>query len=272
MAVQLEIRDGNPWYLSADIWVVPGTDPTGAPGLPIAGETSFLWAHVRNNGNSRAQDATVNFYWANPAVGFDRTTANFVGSANVTLEPQQAADVLCLTPWQVVWVNDGHECVLAEVFHPSDPPPPGPAFNVPTDPHVAQRNLNIVMAAKGMFHFAFEIHNPARVRRVVTIFAQQDDFGLLEPLLPTMGKGFQLPKEQGRIRQLGFVPQRCPGEDPLDGASEEKIEVELEPGARTGLSLVGRLDEGGALVNVVEQADGYEVGGLSVLVLPAEGR
>lgn len=272
MAVQLEIQDGNPWYLSTDIWVVPGPDPTGAPGLPIAGETSFLWARVHNTGTTLAQNATVNFYWANPAVGFDRTTANFVGSANVTLDPQQAADVLCLTPWQVVWVNNGHECVLAEVFHPADPLPPGPAFNVPTDRHVAQRNLSVVLAAKGRFQFAFEIHNPARIRRIVTIAAQQADVGLLEPLLPTLGKDFRLPKEQGRITRLGFVPQVCPSGDMGEGASDEKIEVELLPGARTGLSLVGRLDEGAALVNVVQQAEGYDVGGLSVLVLPAEGR
>ena len=32
MAVQLEIRDGQPyWYLSPDIWAVPGSDPNGAP-------------------------------------------------------------------------------------------------------------------------------------------------------------------------------------------------------------------------------------------------
>ena len=36
MAVELEIRDGDPWYLSPDVWTVPGNDPEGPPGLPIA--------------------------------------------------------------------------------------------------------------------------------------------------------------------------------------------------------------------------------------------
>ena len=33
MTIQLEIRDGNPdWWLSPDIWVVPGADPAAPPG------------------------------------------------------------------------------------------------------------------------------------------------------------------------------------------------------------------------------------------------
>lgn len=43
MAVQLQIRDGDPWWMSPDIWVVPGNDPNGAPGQPIVGQDNYLW-------------------------------------------------------------------------------------------------------------------------------------------------------------------------------------------------------------------------------------
>src|SRR6478609_3668838 len=137
MSVVLEIEDGNPyWYLSPDIWTVPGNDPEGAPGQPIVGTNCFLWARVHNTGSTAVQDATVRFYWANPSVGFDRSSASAIGFSFVSLEAGETQDVLCLTPWIPAYVNGGHECVLAEVFHDSDPLPAGLAFNVPTDRHV----------------------------------------------------------------------------------------------------------------------------------------
>jgi hypothetical protein len=271
MAVELEIRDGNPWWLSPDIWVVPGTDPSGAPGTPVAGQTAFLWARVHNNGNSRVESATVRFYWANPAVGFDRTTATPIGSANVTLNGGQAEDVLCLTPWQVVWVNSGHECVLAEVFHAFDPLPPGPAFNVPTDRHVAQRNLSVVMAVKGFFQFAFEVHNPSRQTRVFRIGAEPGGIGQIEPLLPTLGKDITLPRP-GKLAEVGLVEAVCPDRETAARAARERISLELPPGRRAGFSLTGLIEGGGALIHIWQQADEQITGGLSVLVLSAEGR
>lgn len=117
MPGQLEIIGGNPWWMSPDIWTVPGSNPEGAPGTPIAGQTCFLWARVRKYGNSRVSNATVRYYWANLAVGFDRNTAHLIGASNVNLTPGEMAKVLCLTPWISEFVNDGHECVLAEAFH-----------------------------------------------------------------------------------------------------------------------------------------------------------
>jgi hypothetical protein len=69
MSVQLVIRDGNPyWYLSPDIWVVPGNDPSGPPGSPIAGQTAYLGARVANTGSTGANGVRVDFYGANPAL------------------------------------------------------------------------------------------------------------------------------------------------------------------------------------------------------------
>ena len=123
MAVELEIRDGTPWWASPDIWTVPD-EPEGLPGSPVAGQPCYLWARVRNRGDSAVQNATVRYYWANPNVGFDRTTATLVGTSFVSLAAGEMQDVLCLTPWIPVFVNGGHECVLAEAFHPALDPLP----------------------------------------------------------------------------------------------------------------------------------------------------
>ena len=59
----------------------------------------MLWAKVSNKGNRRVEDATVRYYWANPAIGVDREHAKLIGTANVTLNAGETSDVLCLTPW-----------------------------------------------------------------------------------------------------------------------------------------------------------------------------
>ena len=266
MSVILEIQDGNPWYLSPDIWVVPGDDPNGPPGLPVAGLPAFIWARVHNNGTTPVSNATVRFYWANPSVGFDRNTANLVGTSFVTLNANDVQEVLCLTPWVPVFLNGGHECVLAEAFCAQDPLPAGPAFNVPSDRHVAQRNLSVVLAAKGMFHFAFEVHNAGRTEGVFTIRAEIGEFATLKPLAPTLGKEFRLPAGRGEVQKLGLVHNLCPSEDEMQNAKAEQ-RVELPGNARGGLAVVGRLTSEAALIHVRQFAGEREVGGLSVLVL-----
>jgi hypothetical protein len=271
MAVTLEIEDGDPWYLSPNVWVVPGDNPEGSPGIPIAGKTSYLWARVRNSGQDRVSNATVRFYWANPAVGFDRTTATLVGTAFVTLDGGQTADVLCLTPWVPVYVNQGHECILAEAFHPSLDPLPGTlAFDVPTDRHVAQRNLSVLKLSERSFSFAFEIHNPARQARTFTLNATEADPGQLERLVPLLGRDFKLPGKRGRLQRLGFVQELCPDARAIEGATPRVEKLQLASGERTGYSLVGVLEGGSALVHVIQEVDGNVVGGLSVLALAAQ--
>src|SRR6266403_1043522 len=183
MSVLLEIPDGSPWWLSPDIWTVPGNDPQGTPGLPIVGQPCYLWARVTNNGTDAVDNATVRFYWANPAVGFDRNTANHVGDANVSLNAGETQDVLCLVPWMPSFVNGGHECVLAEGFHQTlDPLPATPDFDVPTDRHVAQRNLSVLMMAMHMQRFVlpFEIVNTPRAKVGLSLIGElEGEAGLL---------------------------------------------------------------------------------------------
>jgi len=267
MSVQLEIRDGSPWWLSPDIWTVPGDDPESSPGTPIVGVAAYLWANVRNNGSTAVTDAVVRFYWANPNTGFDRNTANLIGNSFVSLNPGQAQDVLCLNPWIPSFVNGGHECVLAEAFHPSDPLPAAPDFNVPTDRHVAQRNLNVVMASMSMFSASFEIHNPSRNAKEFRIRIEE---GKLEELKPLAARYGDLVKKlnAGKIKSWNLSDQRCASGDPKK--QERPVDhppIKIGPGGRAGLTLAGEIT-GDSVIFHVRQFDGdREVGGLSILVI-----
>jgi hypothetical protein len=172
MPIQLEISDGVPyWWDSPDIWVVPGNDPNGDPDQPVAGQPAFLWAQVQNIGNQNASGAQVNFYWSNPAAGVLRSNSTLVGSAFVDLGPGETKDVLCVIPWIPVIVNDGHECVVAEVIHTGDPlPAPVPdAFDPPTYRQVAQKNLNVLAMSLNMMIRAIQIGAPPREDRRLRI-------------------------------------------------------------------------------------------------------
>lgn len=265
MAVELEIHDGNPWWLSSDIWVVPGTNPEGAPGTPIVGQTNYLWARVTNNGISSVNNAVVRFYWANPSVGFDRNTANLVGTSNVNLLAGESADVLCLTPWIPEYVNNGHECVLAEAFHASlDPLPVTPDFNVPTDRHVAQRNLSVVLAARGFFSIPLVIYNKLRVEQAFRVKVYQGRFGELKPFQRQLR--LDLPKKEGKLVQTAFVDMQCPTEEELDKCSCDSMDLCIPGKGSLSTTLVGRIEGKAALVHVAQFRNDQLVGGLSVLV------
>lgn len=270
MGVLLEIPHGTPWWESTAITTVPGNDPSGPQGQPVAGSPCYVWARVLNTGDTPVENATVNFYWANPSVGFDRTTATPIGTSFVSLGAPDASDVLCLTAWVPAFVNGGHECLLAEAFHPSlDPLPPGNAFNAATDRHVAQRNVSVLamMGAK-MFSFPFEVHNTMRLEREFTIRVRS---AALEELHVTAKRlGVKPPNKEGKLAELAFAHEPCPR---LDGHATKHHEahVKVAPNARKGLSIVGRI-EGEAALLYIEQLHGDRVvGGLSVLVMESRG-
>ncbi len=272
MSVELEIRDGDPWWLSPDVWVVPGDDPEGTPALPIAGLPAYMWARVRNNGTSTVSNAEVRFYWADPSSAFDRNTAHYVGSSYVSLGPSEVSDVLLLVPWIPEFVNNGHECILAEAFHLAlDPLPPSPVFNVPTDDHVAQRNLSVVVAAAdGFFHFNFNTYNTARKTMPFTLMAEISTAAALKPLLETLGQNLELGSFNGQVKDLGFVKKRCPDVGDLDKALEVKLEIDIQGNRKENLSLIGKIKGGPALIHITQYHQERRVGGLSLVVLAAE--
>jgi hypothetical protein len=147
-SADLLVRDGTPhWWMSPDIWVVPGTDPTAPPGSPVAGETAYVWARVTNIGRQDAYGVTVRFYWGNPAAQMFYSGINLIGTALADIPAGETQDVLCLVPWNVVVVNGGHECLVVVASMPGDPPLPD-MVDPPGYPQVAQRNLTVVSALR----------------------------------------------------------------------------------------------------------------------------
>jgi hypothetical protein len=146
MAVELLIADGDPYWASTSIWVVPGSDPNGSIGPPLVGQPAFLWARVSNSGSTPVTNARVNFCWANPSTVVNPENCTMVGMSYVTLAAGESKPVLCVTPWIPVWVNNGHECLIVEAFHPSDPITRGAGepFSARTDRHVAQKNVGVL--------------------------------------------------------------------------------------------------------------------------------
>jgi hypothetical protein len=152
MAAVLTISDGSPWWESPDIWVVPGSDPLGVPGSPVAGQSAYVWARVHNDGDTDVDGARVDYWWANPAVGVTRVLATLIGNAYVDVAAGTSEEVLCLVPWVPAFVNDGHECLVAEVHSSYDPlptPPPDP-FDPPSHRQTAQKNLSVLPASQMM--------------------------------------------------------------------------------------------------------------------------
>jgi len=267
----LEIEDGTPWYASPNIKVFELGHPS-VEVTPKAGELYGLKAIVRNNGNDEVSDATVRFYWANPAGAISRATTSTpgtaieVGTGTASLGANGAVEeVPCDQIWVPTFVNDGHECLLAEAFHPDeDPLPSASDFNVPGDRHVAQRNIMVEKAFGGFFSFVFEVHNPEQEARSFTIRAEQ---GKLEQL-GAFGKLFDdiITFEDGSFEVLGFTQARCPDRNELETLVPQLEEVSVGPLGRTGFALAGLL-EGETAVVWITQLDGRdEVGGLGIVV------
>src|SRR5579859_4220950 len=168
MPVILLIRDGTPnWWESPDIWVVPGTDPSGPAGTPIVGQIAYLWANITNQGDVDATQVQVDFWVANPSMQIRKSTSNHVGTAYADISAGMSQDVLCLVPWNVTLVNGGHECVVVEASSPADPLSPAPAdpdvLDAPTYRQIAQRNLSVAtMMGQVRREIILSIHEGAR--------------------------------------------------------------------------------------------------------------
>lgn len=285
MAVELWIDDGNPWYLSPDIWVVPSDDPNDPPGMPFETVSAYVWARVHNRGSTAVSNATVRYYWADPSTLITRTSATLIGTSSASLAAGETKDVLCVTPWVPQYVNSGHECLVAEAFAPSDPLPPGSPsdpIDVPGDRHVAQRNISVGKAAQmKMLVHPFVMGAGGRSKGRAAVRLRRAPLETLKPLLGAIGLD-RLPDEAPELEEAGIRPYRC-GEQ-VDDVGKPELALELAPGTRRGMALAVRIPEkapaGTGALFLVEQLAGDEVvGGVGVLVLvegeagePARGR
>jgi hypothetical protein len=275
MSAQLLIRDGTPyWYLSPDIWVVPGNDPDGMPGTPVAGETAYLWAHVANTGDIEANGVRVDFYWANPALQVLRSNSTSVGSAFADIPAGGSQDVLCLVPWNPVIVNDGHECLVAVANHPGNPlPNPLPdAFDPPLFPQVAQKNLTVLAASMHASSHALTIDGWRRADKAVVVTVEVGG-QLDETSLQRLGIKYLQPAKETVVEVGLALRPMCPGEkEPL---GPNRLELQVRQGTSTGIYALIRatkLAQGEyQLVNIIERSEERILGGLGFIVVP-EGK
>lgn len=270
MPARLEIDDGNPWWLSPDIWVVPGNDPSGPSGSPVAGQDNYLWARVHNTGDQDVTMARVDFYWSNPAAGVLRSNSTLVGSSFVDLAAGETQEVLCVTPWVPVVVNDGHECVVAQVISAADPlPTPLPdAFDPPTYPQVAQRNLAVVAMGQQLrfITLPIQLSTPARTRQTRILVRLEHEPARLAPqVLAQAGLGKlrpagTTPLKVGLVRQRSCEPQPC----------DSEVVLEARPGTQQAVFLQLQSPEpfeGYAVVHVVEHTEERKpTGGITFLI------
>lgn len=272
--MSLVIRDGNPeWYLSPDIWVVPGSDPTGPPGSPIAGQPAYLWAHVANTGGSAANGVRIEFYWANPALQVTRGNATLVGSAFADVPAGGTQDALCLVPWNPVIVNNGHECLVALAIDSADPlPNPLPdAFDPPAYPQVAQKNLSVLVAKLHAATIALTISGLSRVDKVVTVAAELGG-ELSRTTLASLGLHELRPAKNPKVEVgLGREP-RCVGDNEPIG--EHKIDLSVPRGTSAAIYAAVRaraLRKGEyALVRIVERSHDHVIGGLGLVIVAGQ--
>jgi hypothetical protein len=276
MSVELWIDDGDPWYLSEDIWVVPGSDPNSLPGSPIANTPAYVWTRVRNQGTSPVPDASVRFYWADPSTAITPASAHLIGSSYVSLEPDEEKDVLCITPWTPQFVNEGHECLITEAFAPTDPLPPRSStdsFSVAEDRHVAQRNISVgvTRSNSARFFYPFLIGNVFRLnQKEADVRVRRVTMKRHARLLARLG--FEKPPSEAEgFEDVGLAPFRCGQLPPESGKSA--YQRALKPGELESLALVAQLPprfpQGTGAMFVMEQFAGDKViGGLAVLIVP----
>jgi hypothetical protein len=270
MAIELEIRDGSPhWYLSPDVWTVTSPGDT-AESQPIAGTPCYLMAKVRNNGTTSVTNATVRFYWGNPAIGVDRNTATLIGQSFVSLATGQVEDVLCLTPWIPEYLNEGHECILAEAFHSNDPLPATTDFNVPTDRHVAQKNLSVLIAMRSMFHMNFEMHNGSRKKREFTARVEQVKIDRIIKQFPAIQKQIE-GKKEGVLSSVEFTNTRCIDPDSILEGTKANIEskevITLEGFQKKQMAITGKVKGDFVFIVVTQVSEKTETGGLGILII-----
>ncbi|CDG81697.1 hypothetical protein [Janthinobacterium agaricidamnosum] len=281
MSAHLIIHDGSPyWWDSPDIWVVPGSDPNGAPGAPIAGTTNYLWARVANSGNSQANGVRIDFYWADPSAQIAVGNATQIGSAFADLAPGETQEVLCLVPWLPVIVNNGHECLLA-VAHGAndinpipDPLPNGYVFDPTAHEQIAQHNVDIVLAARFARLLTLAVNALPRAPKRVQVALEYG--GDIDPrLLEALGLAKLTPATQAVVEAWLSREAHCGdggGEgdnNPKEGAQE--LTVELPRGTSTAVYLsvrAGKLPYGQyQLLRVLERQDKKLLGGVTYLIV-----
>jgi len=273
LSVQLVVEDGSPnWWESTSIWVVPGSDPNGSPGVPVAGQSAYLWARVRNDGDTDVSAAQVDFWIANPSLQIRKSTATHIGSAYVDVPAAGSQDVLCLVPWHVTFLNGGHECAVVEVSSPADPLAPTPAdpdvLDAPAYRQIAQRNLSVInVMARAGAHRMIGVNAGSRADKEVEIAVHVGGELSREQLALLGLEGKRHAGERRLTAQLSRGPQSA---EPR--AREGKLQLTVPRGTSVPVYVELSAAEGlgpdeYAVIHVTEHAHGRVIGGYTTVAV-----
>jgi hypothetical protein len=131
------------FWESPDIWVEA---PDGSD-IPIANVVNQVHVHVWNLGMKPAYGVWVDLYWCDPSVGVNLAQSHHIGTVNnFMLNPNQHQVVSF--DWTPQIVNNGHECLVAQVYDPAIDVVVAP-FNPVQDRHVAQHNIATIRLPAG---------------------------------------------------------------------------------------------------------------------------
>jgi hypothetical protein len=142
------------FWESPDIWI---EGSSGDPDIATPGEVNRVKVHVWNLGLADAWGTHIDLYWCDPSVGINAAVAHPIGSATLPLFAGQNAVVSF--DWVPAFVNNGHACLVAQVYDPVSDPVVAP-FNPVYDRHVGQRNISVLdVPAGGSTSFDFFTQN-----------------------------------------------------------------------------------------------------------------
>lgn len=261
----------NPSWMNPNVWA---GDVSGNPVTPTVGKACYIWASVANTGDEDA-NVTVQFYWLNTSLTLNYGNANVVGIGAGFVSAGGSQNIVCNTPWIPVYVNGGHECLVAVCGALVDPPPPTQSNNIvdASDAQTAMHNLTVVQPSKDtsqiVYKFSLASSNTARpgegivqARRVPL----QDYQGALQQ------KGLtSLPDEAGDAQS--FYISHSDQSRTSDGLPINLgTQFAVAPNTDHDLALVVNLPpspvQGSAALYFIEYLEqGKTVGGVGVIVL-----
>lgn len=148
------------FWESPDVYLLAGVHPSVAPPIPpalgqtaLAGQPNTVYAHIWNFGRAAAHDVVVEFYWCNPSLGFNPTSAQLIGRGRAHLGHRGSGRshhvVKCPEPWVPTFVNGGHECLLIRAWDNCQDLLTNPEWDASVNRHLGQRNVHVVDLGSG---------------------------------------------------------------------------------------------------------------------------
>ncbi len=170
------------FWESPDIWI---EGPSGDPDIGTPGQVNKVKVHVWNIGMADAWGTHVDLYWCDPSVGIHPAVAHPIGSKTMPLYAGQHQVVSF--DWVPQFVNDGHECLVAQVYDPVSDPVVAP-FNPVQDRHVGQRNISVLEAPPGSSQmFKLKIPNLSLMQAMSTLEIQKLELEALDLVAGALG-------------------------------------------------------------------------------------